>query len=122
MAGTVTIRLASSDGSDDDIRRLARWLRDEDELRAHVALRNAPVNAGEMGALTEAVVVAVSGGGAASLLVTSLFGWLTNRRDARRVTLTVESSSGKKIDLSCGSADDAERILRVCENTLDEAG
>lgn len=119
-AGTVTIRLESPDGSDDEIRRLARWLRDEDELRGRVELRNEPLQQGQMGGLTDAIVVGVSSGGLATVLVSSLFTWLTSRRDANRVTVAAESASGRKFDITCGSPDDAERLLRALRDALDE--
>lgn len=119
-AGTVAIRVDAPEENDEEIRRLARWLRDEDDLRGRVDLRNEPLQQGQMGGLTEAVVVAVSGGGVATVLVNSLFTWLTTRRDASKVTLAVESASGKKLELACGSPDDAERLLRTLREVLDE--
>lgn len=115
-AGTVTIRL---DATDDDHRRLTRWLRDEDELRGRVELRVQPLQQGQMGGLTEAIVVGVSSGGLATVLVNSLFAWLTTRRDATRITLAVESA-GKKVELTCGSPEDAERVLRTIRELVDE--
>lgn len=115
----MTIRLDSPDETDEEIRRLARWLRDEDELRGRVDLRNEPIRQGEMGGLTDAIVVAVSSGGLATVLVKSLFSWLTSRRDAGKVTVAVEPPHGGKIEIACGSADEAEQLFRTFREVFD---
>jgi hypothetical protein len=116
-AGTMTIRPHPRDGSDDDVRQLAGWLRDEEELRGRVTLAQSPVRPGEMGGVTDAVVVAMTSG-TAGVVVTSLFTWLSRRREAERVSVTVESGTGEKAVITCGSADDAARLLQVCHDTL----
>jgi hypothetical protein len=120
-AGTVTIRLDSSDASDDGLRRLAGWLRDEDDLRGCVRVTTEPVRPGQMGGLTDAVVVAMTSGTAAAI-ANSLFEWLMHRCEVRKVAVTVESADGKRIDLTCGNTDDAEELLRVCHDVLGENG
>jgi len=73
-----------------------------------------------MGGLTDAIMVGVSGGGAATVLVKSLFSWLTSRREVEKVTVAVESPAGSKIEIACGSADDAERLFRTWREAFDK--
>ena len=115
MPATVAIRLDTGDGSDEEIRRLARWLRDEDELRGRVSLENAPIPEGHMGGVVEAIVVAVTAG-TGPALVQSLFDWLARRKEAGKVLLTVESADGNKVNLECGSAKDAEKLLKALDD------
>ena len=120
-AGTMTIRPHSRDGSDDDVRQLAGWLRDEEELRGRVTLTRSPVRPGEMGGVVDAVVVVMTSG-TTGVVVTSLFTWLTRRREVERVSVTVESGTGEKAVITCGSADDAARLLQLCHDTLGDRG
>lgn len=66
-----------------------------------------------MGGMSDAVVVVLTSG-TASALVTSLFNWLSHRRDVKRVKVTV----GGEVAVECGSPDDAERLLRACHDLL----
>jgi hypothetical protein len=97
------------DGTDDDLRQLARWLRDEDELRGRVKLVDHPIAAGEMGGALDAVEVVLTSG-TASALVTSLFTWLTQRRATGKVRLKIRAGD-RSVDLTCGSADDAQALI-----------
>jgi hypothetical protein len=116
-AGTVAIRLDDADDSDDELRQLARWLRDEEELRGRVDLELAPIQQDHMGGMAQAVVVVLTSG-TASALVTSLFNWLAHRRDVDKVTVSVEPGPTGKVEVTCGSPDDAERLLRACRDVL----
>ncbi len=116
-AGTAEIRIEPADQSDEELRQLARWLRDEDELRGKVDLSGAPITPGHMGGTAEMVTVIVTSG-TATALVTSLFTWLGRRRESTKVTVTVESASGDRIDLSCASPADADNLLRACKKIL----
>lgn len=118
IAGTAAIRIDSADGSDEDLRHLARWLRDEDDLRGRVDLVAAPIRPGEMGGALETVSVMVTSG-TASVLVRSLFTWLARRRVAGKVSLALRSPSGE-LDLTCGSAEDVDRVLTSCREFLDD--
>ena len=115
MPATVAIRLDATDGSDEEIRRLARWLRNDDELRGRVSLENAPIRPGEMGGVAEAVVVAITAG-TGPAFVQSLFDWLARRKEADKVSLTVESADGNRISLECGSPAAAEKLLKALDD------
>lgn len=100
--------------SDDDLRELADWLCYEDQLRGHVELTGRPVESGEMGAILEAVTVAAGSGGAITILVQSLFGWLGQRRRGHRdgsVHLKVRNAQGQDLEVKLTGVDDAEAVL-----------
>lgn len=114
MPATVAVSLPAVDGDDGEIRRLARWLRDEDDLRGRVRLENAPIKTGEMGGVLEAVLVTVSTG-TAPVLVRSQFDFLARRKEANKVSVTVESANGDKISIDCGSPTAAESLLKALD-------
>ncbi|MCA1655914.1 MAG: hypothetical protein LC635_05655 [Pseudonocardiaceae bacterium] len=94
--GAAAIRLDTADGSDEELRRLARWLSDEDELRGRVDLAHEPVRPGQMGGTADAVVVLLTSG-TASALVSSLFAWLGHRREVSRVLWNPGRSSSPAV-------------------------
>ncbi|TDV40653.1 effector-associated constant component EACC1 [Actinophytocola oryzae] len=114
MPASVSIRLDPAEEADEDIRRLARWLRDEDELKGRVSLGNAPLQQGEMGGVVDLVLVTLATG-TGPVFVRSLFDWLARRRSDAKVSLTVESAEGNKINLECGSRADAEKLLKALD-------
>jgi hypothetical protein len=109
--GTVAIHLDDTT-TDEELRNLVSWLQDEDELRGHVKVTSPPPRRDEMGGVADTIVVVLTSG-TASALVTSLFSWLSHRRDVRRVNVTVG-----EVAVECGSPDDAERLLLACRDLL----
>jgi hypothetical protein len=77
-----------------------------------------PIAAGEMGGVLDAVQVVLNSG-TATALVPALFAWLHHRRSASKVTLKVRGDRGREIELTCGSADDAQDVLRQITTVLD---
>lgn len=97
-------------GEEEELRSLAKWLRDEDDLRGRVSLADRPIAAGEMGGVLDTVAV-VLGSANAGVFVRSLFGWLGRRREASGIALKVRNARGDEIELTCGSATDASVVL-----------
>lgn len=104
-SGSVAIR-----GGEEDLRSLARWLREEDALRGRVSLADRPIAAGQMGGLLDSVVVVLTSA-TAGQLIKSVFGWLGQRREAATVVLKARNAGGVEIELKCGSAIDAATVL-----------
>ncbi|ACU36122.1 hypothetical protein KCV87_09120 [Actinosynnema pretiosum subsp. pretiosum] len=107
---TATLR---TDGATEDVRALARWLRDGDGLRGRVSLADgqaAPGGAGQDGAAQDAALVVLTSA-TAPALVRWLFDWLKHCRTARQVSLTVRGADGREVELTCGSTTDAARVL-----------
>ncbi|WP_211260567.1 effector-associated constant component EACC1 [Amycolatopsis jejuensis] len=112
MSGTIL--LAVPGAADDELRQLAAWLRDEDELRGRVRAPDSPPRPGEMGGVLETIEVVVTSG-AATTLCRSLFDWLARRRDARKVSLKLVRGE-ETLELSCGSEDDATRVISAARD------
>ncbi|WP_370945889.1 hypothetical protein AB5J62_43485 [Amycolatopsis sp. cg5] len=113
----VAVAALSVDGDDDEqLRQLAAWLRDEDELRGRVKVTGPAIDVGQMGGVADSIVVVVTSGSAATLC-RSVFDWLARRREVQKVSLKVKNEeSGTELELDCGSATDAETVLQaVCE-------
>lgn len=80
----LTIR---TEGSTDDLFELLEWLNEHDELRGRVELPKQQIRPGDMGGLSEVLMVTLGAGGAATALVSSLTSWFTVRRSEIAVTL-----------------------------------
>ncbi|UOZ09043.1 hypothetical protein [Amycolatopsis sp. WQ 127309] len=115
-AGMIEISIPDAQN---ELRQLGSWLRAEEGLRGRVQLSEAPPLPGQMGGTLESLVV-VATSGTATAFCNGLFSWLKHRRDASKVDLKVKSPKGEELVLSCGSADDADQILRALRNVLGE--
>lgn len=76
-----------STGTEDDLRSLLRWLREDEALGVRVHVGGAPPPPGVMGAGFDVLQFAVSSGLATAALVVSVLQWQTSRRRAPAVTL-----------------------------------
>jgi Effector Associated Constant Component 1 len=96
-----------------DLESLDDWLLGEPELAGQVRL-SAPVpREGELGALAEVLVAAVSSGGALSVLAASLYAWLSQpRRSDVRIRVQGEDGRAVEIDADRVNARQAEDMLR----------
>ena len=81
---------ATVDGADGEaqLEGLARWLRQEPELRGLVVLQRGAAPGGAMGPLADAVETALGSAGVGAALVSSVLAWLRHRTGDVRVTLT----------------------------------
>lgn len=106
--GIVQVKI---DETSDELRLLAQWLRSEDELRGRVRLTNRPIQVGDMGAALDAVVIAVSGGGAATVFVKSLFAWLSQRQKNMSIRLRLIRPEGQEAELDLTGIRDSEAVV-----------
>ena len=96
-----------------DLESLDDWLQGEPELAGQVRV-SAPVpREGELGALADVLVAAVSSGGALSVLAASLYAWLSQPRRSD-VRIRVEGDNGRAVEIAADrvSAQQAEEMLR----------
>lgn len=80
--------IAGSDVSAADLRSLRSWMIDMGELRGPFELRRPEPRPGEMGSLTDALIVAAGSGGAITALAGVLVSWLRHRTSDLTVKIT----------------------------------
>jgi hypothetical protein len=115
-AGTAFITV---DGTEEELRSLANWLRDEEDLRGRVRLSDAPIQEGHMGGALDAIV-AILTSTTVTTLITSLKDWSLAKRAAGNVTLKLKSGSGRELELTCGSATDTQVVLDSARKFIEE--
>lgn len=114
-SGSVAVTVLDAE---DELVQLAGWLRDEDELRGCVQLDRQPARPGQMGAVVDTLNVALTSG-AAGVFAKSLFNWLARQKEAKKVTLKFKPADSLQVrELTCGSADDAEQVLKALQEFL----
>ncbi|GAA2781767.1 hypothetical protein GCM10010470_14630 [Saccharopolyspora taberi] len=91
-----------------EFQSLHEWLRREDELRGLVSVDRPPIRSGEMGALSDTLVVSVSSAGAITVLARSLSVWLRQRRSDVKITVDADGS----VTVDAKRAPDAEALVR----------
>lgn len=91
----------SARGSDSlaDLEALNAWLGDEPELRGMISAAEARPGPGELGAVADVLVAAVSSGGAVTVLLGSIKTFLTQPH-GQHVELEVTSPDGTKVTLT----------------------
>jgi acyl CoA:acetate/3-ketoacid CoA transferase len=102
---------------DEDLRSLYEWLAADDGLRgSRISMADQRPAAEDMGALSDSVMVALSGGGAvtAAALIRAVENWLTQRRTPVRLSIR----SGKHVtDVDIGRVRDP-RIAAELVNAI----
>ncbi|MCK7624472.1 hypothetical protein MUU72_15405 [Streptomyces sp. RS10V-4] len=97
---------------------LADWLRHEPELRGLVAFAEAAPGPGELGAVADALVVAVGSGGALTVLGAALRAYLSQPRKA---DIRIEVRAGdRSVTVAAERAADVEALLRETLRHLDD--
>ncbi|MGP4084996.1 effector-associated constant component EACC1 [Streptomyces sp. KR55] len=103
----------SVEGDDpvEGLAELSDWLGQEPELRGLVS-RNSTPSPGELGTLTDALVVAVGSGGVLSVLGASLRSFLTlPRRSDVRVKVS-KTPKGTTVEIDAKRVNDVEALIR----------
>ncbi|MGW0324679.1 effector-associated constant component EACC1 [Nocardia sp. NPDC003183] len=103
-------------GDSDELFRLLEWFRGDDALRGRVSLPPARTHEGQMGDLSDVLVVAVGAGGLGPALAMSLSAWLNTRRSDIRVML---KRNGVEVELDAKRAN-APELVREIQNLLAE--
>jgi hypothetical protein len=82
----------------DDLRSLASFLAAEPELRGRVDFDDSEPDPGQLGAVADAIVVAVGSGGALTVLTTAVAAWVQSRGSTIRVRLHSPTGATAEID------------------------
>ncbi|MFQ6397581.1 effector-associated constant component EACC1 [Nocardia sp. KC 131] len=85
-------------GNADDLFQLLEWFNDDDELRGRVSLPPNKIRPGQMGDLSDVLVVAVGAGGIAPALARCLTAWFTVRRSDIAITLKIDDHTEITLD------------------------
>ena len=112
----VTISLAGDDAP--ELASLYTWLQRDDEFRGMVHPVKAAPQSGEMGGITQALIVTLGSGGTITVLAGTLSAWLSARRTRISVDFSVGDRS-QRVDIDAANAADAERLFKAA---LDDAG
>lgn len=91
---------------------LYSWLAEQAELRGAVSLAKSRPPADRMGSLTDALVVAVGGGGLLTTLAHALMAWMKLQRSAE-VHVTAIDPDGSVTRIDATGVTDVERLLRA---------
>lgn len=101
------IAIRTHDEDPDALESLYDWLRADSELAASVSERRAAPRPGELGSLTDALIVAAGSGGALTAMAPLLKSWILRPRNAH-VVLRIETSPNGKRSVTL----DADRVRK----------
>jgi hypothetical protein len=105
--------LVSVEGDEpvEGLAELSDWLGHEPELRGLLSQKSGVTGPEEMGTLSDALVAAVGGGGAISVLAASLKAFLTLPRRSD-VTIVLTGTDGRRVEIDAKRVGDVEALVR----------
>ena len=95
-----------------ELATLADWLSREDELRGRSTIERAEAHPGDMGGISEVVIVALGTQGAGTVLAASLSVWIRHRRPSADIEVTGPDGQSIKISLRNVREPELEAVLR----------
>ncbi|MGW3202137.1 effector-associated constant component EACC1 [Streptomyces sp. NPDC001118] len=106
-----SLRLSvTGDDSIDELTDLADWLQHEPELRGLITFADPEPGPGELGALADALAVAVGSGGVLTVLAASLRAYVSQPRKSD-VRILVRAQ-GRSVTVEAKRVNDVEALLR----------
>lgn len=118
----VTINVAGPDAAGEDLRDLFRSLRTEEEFRGRVELVEAAPEPGTMGGWPDSVVVALSQGGAVTVLAGAVITWIRYRTSTMTVTMSRPEGTSVRLDLDRVRDMDPAEVAKLVEQTAAALG
>jgi hypothetical protein len=106
----IVLRVTGGEDPYAELVSLRAWLAAEGALRGRLTIDQPPVPSGQMGALSDVLVVAAGAGGAVTVLASSLSVWLKHRR--ADVTIEVRGEDGRSVTVTAGRVASAEAVIR----------
>jgi hypothetical protein len=111
MPGQSSVDLAlTTDGTSADLEDLHEWLSHEPELRGRIDFVAHRPRGGELGTVTDALSIAVGGGGALTALATSLRAYFAQPKRAD-LRITAHFGDGQSVEIVAERARDIESLL-----------
>ncbi|MFD5343219.1 hypothetical protein ACFWJY_05500 [Streptomyces anulatus] len=99
MESKFLIEDADAERAPTNLLSLADWLRYEEDLRGKTRLEHSEITPGQMGGLPEALVIALSTGGAVTVLARSVVEWVKQRKSDVTVKAVKPNGESFEIDL-----------------------
>ncbi|MBF6301026.1 hypothetical protein IU459_26280 [Nocardia amamiensis] len=112
---TVRIRLVGDDIWT-ELTELMSWLGREDDFRGRVSIEQQPIRPGEMGAVSDVLIVALGAGGAGTVLATSLGVWIVHRKP--RVDIEITRDEGQSVKIVARGLPEGE-VTQLLHKALD---
>jgi hypothetical protein len=111
------IKISDSADALAELESLHGWLAESTTLRGALTLEQT-MKPGEMGAVSDVLVVALGSGGAVTALAASLGSWLFSRRSHVKIKVTAADGSSIELDVKRAKGDQAgvEELLRETLN------
>ncbi|MFJ8954936.1 hypothetical protein ACIRO1_33045 [Streptomyces sp. NPDC102381] len=107
MESKLFIKDADAERASTNLLSLADWLRYEEDLRGKTRVEHYEITPGQMGGLPEALVVALSTGGAATVLARAVVEWVKQRKSDVTVKAVRPNGESFEIDLRRVTAPEA---------------
>ncbi|MEV6521469.1 hypothetical protein AB0M43_05915 [Longispora sp. NPDC051575] len=101
-----------SEGDGGALAELHDWLRQEPELRGLVTAVAGRPEPGELGAVTDVLSIALGGGGALTVLATSLRTFFAQPRRSD-ITITITDPDGSSVEIDAHRVRDVEALARA---------
>jgi hypothetical protein len=98
------------------VESLNAWLRGEPDLAGRIRFAGPPPGDGELGGLTDVLVVAAGSGGTLSVPAASLKAWLAQPRRAD-VRIRVQAEGGRVVEIDANRLD-GERVQALISQVL----
>jgi hypothetical protein len=119
MGAVVELTFAvGGDESDQGLAEVQDWLRQEPELRGRVTAVARPPDPGQLGAVTDVLLVALGSGGALSVLAASLRTLFAQPRRSD-LHITIRDGQGRSVEIDAKRVDDVEALI---EGTFGQPG
>jgi membrane-associated two-gene conflict system component 1 (EACC1) len=114
---TVTVGVEGTFDNDAELRSLFDWLSREDALDGTLQWAPADVRPGDMGAVTDVLLVALGSGSAGAVLARSVSVWLTTRRADVKVKI---STARGVVEMDARRVRDPESLIVEVSRLLDD--
>lgn len=116
--------IALEAGSPAEAFALKAWFDDFPDLRGRSTVEVGPTQVGDLGGVSDILVVALGSGGAVSVIAGALVRWFSVRQRSHPLKLTVTNGKKKvslEVDQRTGSAELITQILRAIDDGEDGA-
>jgi hypothetical protein len=122
MAAGSTYAISGTGLSADELRSLRRWMLDVRSLSGPADLQQADPKPGEMGSLTDALVVAAGSGGAITAIAGALVSWLRHRTTDLTIKITRPDGSALEVDGKRVRGVDSEQLNVMIKDLAAQLG